>query len=161
MTKKRVSFKDAILLSLAANVSTDTHDEDAKLIRQAAAEAVFERTNINLPVDVDYVPSDKPLNTRGIQSEMMSHFIPSKRKTKKSGKVTKGTSAWFNAMALKGVPGSSNNKSYAAIAQMYEDETGCLVVDDLSGSNTEAMALLRRLEHSARNCDTTKENYIV
>lgn len=155
---RKPSFKDAILLSLAANANTNVPSEDAKLIRQAAAEAVLERAK--LPVGVDFVPSDKPLNTRGIQSEMMSHFIPSKKRTKKKGKVTKGTSAWFNAMALKGVPGSSNNKSYAAIAQMYEDETGCLVVDEMS-SNTEALALLRRLSNSAQNCDTTKENYIV
>lgn len=155
---KRANFKDAVLLALANNAATVPTAEvgDQELIRQAAREAIAERVRNNLPVDVDYVPE-----TGGrVSAEMMSHFIPSKRRTKKKGKITKGTSAWFNAMALKGVPGSSNNRSYAAIAQMYEDETGCLVVDEMTG-NTEALNLLRRLEHSARNCDTTKENYIV
>jgi hypothetical protein len=165
MTKKRVNFKDAILLSLAANSNTAVPSDDAKLIRQAAQEAIATHKRHNLDADEDLLRDFVeaiPLNTRGIEAEMREHFIPSKRRTKKKGKMTKGTSSWFNAVALKGVPGTSNSRSYAAIAQMYEEETGCLVIDDAADSNNEAaLDLHRRLARSARNCDTTKGNYIV
>lgn len=99
------------------------------------------------------------MSQREIEREMQyERAVPTKRSTKKRGKMTKGTQSWFNAVALKGVPGASNAKGYAAIAQMYEEGTGCLVIDDLSDN---ASALRRRLENSAKHCDTTKGNYIL
>jgi hypothetical protein len=102
---------------------------------------------------------NKELSQRQIEREMQhERFVPTKRQSKRRGKMTKGTRSWFNAVALKGVPGASSSKAYAAIAQMYEEGTGCLVIDDMS---THGEALRKRLEHSAKHCNTTKGNYIV
>ena len=103
----------------------------------------------------------KPLNQGGIEREMQSRAVPSKRAIKTTMKLSHQTRSQFGRAALKGVPGSSHIRPFANVAMMYDERTGTLVVDDSDDSNDEVKALRRRLERSARNCNTTAAHYIV
>lgn len=162
------TFKDMLLANVARGANTSTTEGSA--IRDAAVEAAIAsysrkqhrrtRTGSDAPVEVDEVDQPNSLNSRGIEAEMVSHYIPTKKKSKRKTKLTKNTQSSFNAQALKGVPGASQNASYASIAQMYEEGTGCLVVDD-DDSNQAVTSLYDRLSRSHLNTNTTKGNYIV
>jgi hypothetical protein len=115
------------------------------------------RQRVLLP-GVDESDTSRVTGSYQIIREMQSHTIPTKKFGKKK-KLTRQTSLSFNALALKGVPGSSRN-GFNTLAAIDAEHTGTHVVDtDLD--NTAAQSLLERLQRSPKNCDTTKGNYIV
>jgi primosomal protein N' len=158
MRKPKTTFADALLTAVLANnanIAQNVASADVDTLRPVVSE-------VGVEGDIDVEESTTPnkrLSQRGIENEMRSHAIPTKRYSKgRVAKLTQGTSASFNRVALKGVPGSSQSKAYAAVAMIYDDKTGCLIIDD---EHEDAIALYRRLERSAQNCDTTRPNYIV
>lgn len=116
-----------------------------------------------------HVDQAKPLNTGGIEREMQSRAVPSKRAIKTTTKLSHGTRSQFGKSALKGTPGSSHVRPFANVAMIYEERTGCMVVDDETTfdnegnlrTNDHVVALKKRLENSAKNCNTTAPHYIV
>lgn len=102
--------------------------------------------------------SGSPLDEEATEQMMRRREVPTKRAGKKT-KMTRDTSLSFNRAALQGVPGGSRNGTNLP-AMMWAEETGTMVVDDLE-SNTEAQQLLARLSRSSKNCDTTRQNYII
>lgn len=91
---------------------------------------------------------------------MVRREVPTKKQGKKT-KMTRSTPSSFNAAALKGVPGASRTGRPNMPAMMWSEDTGTLVVDDLTLTNHEARTLMARLSRSSKNCDTTRSNYIV
>lgn len=81
--------------------------------------------------------------------EMQQHEVPTRKsnKAKVSPKLTKNTPLSFNSEALRGVPGAGRILALSLFEQIHATETGCREATPTQ---------LAKLEHSARNCNTTK-----
>lgn len=90
-------------------------------------------------------------------TEMLTHNVPGKRQTKKSGKLTKGTSASFNTGALRGVPGGGLRGGYQIMRMIEAEATGTRVLEDLTEDERKAYEV--RLSRSSRNCNTTTSSH--
>lgn len=102
-----------------------------------------------------------------VRRETLEHEIPTKKYTKKRGKLTKGTKGSFNRGALQGVPGGGLKGTFALMRMMDAEHTGCRVAEDLldsdasgGGGLTAYESLQERLARSASNCNTTAGNYV-
>lgn len=149
--------------AMVAHVSVEAPPtaKETQRARTQAATKVYARnraldTDLQGPVAPGSVAKSGFMPMSAIVREMTSHEIPTKRRAKPK-KLTRHTPSWFNAAALKGVPGASRN-GINILAMQDAAETGTQVIDDtLKG----AAALRERLTRSAQNCDTTKGNYIL
>lgn len=93
---------------------------------------------------------DLVANLRKVTSEMQTHSTPAKRRTKLTGKVTPNS---FDA-CLKGVPGGGLDLRWTSSLLRLADE-------EETGTKIATEATEQRLQRSAKNCDTTKSNYLV